>query len=1061
MTVGSLQNDIIALPISQAFNRTWSEFMTILIAQLGDMHFEGTHDPAMARASLIGAAIAAEITKETNTIVLAVCGDAAYSGKASQFAIAHQFIDAIETELTSRCAAVSIVRLAVPGNHDCDFGGDQAARNGLLPLIKESETPDTSIVDIVMIPLREYFAFAKTLAGTNAIMEEHQFYKAVDLYDADAVLRLHLLNTAWMSTLHEQPGSLHFPLTELAPPGSHADCSVSILHHPTNWFSQPLAMRPLRDRLGELASVVLVNHEHTPEAREERPLMDRDGTATKTIYVSGGVIQEWGEKETCSFNLLGIDAANKHLILSRHEYRVTNGDGFFECTGREEVGLSATALNSGPAGASLTAAMVEFLEDPGAPISHPHRDPRIPVKLSDIFLFPDLWELDADHDGGDQKQIKSPKVSEEILSTPRTLITGGEKSGRTAIVKRLFMAAFNAGKVPVYLQGDEVPRRVDQLRKRIRQKVTEQYGNLTPDQFEQLRKSERIVLVDDVHQMAPANSARKDLLAELERQFDTVILCGDDLIRMDDMNGADPRDSGLWEYRHLVILGFGELLREEFVKQWLMLGSDTVPDDEILGVEVDRICSLLNVVIRKQLLPAYPLFLLVVLQQSDLANASVQSGSFGKLFEGLMTAILNRSTFARINIGDKYYYLAALSKRMYDQQSMSLSISDAKAWHREYWDEIELDIDFLRLTADLQGLGILAITDTEIRFKYVYFFCFFNAYHLNRTIHEQATRELIRILSRQLHHRVSADIVLFLAHLTGDPIVLDEMVQTCDSLFSDAMLADLEADIEPLNRLADVIGAISIPDKPDENRRELKKRRDSVVAERLAETKSTEAVVPPVADSDAVKRLFEVHAAYKTIQILGQALRNISGSANKSRKEEVIAKIIGLSRRLLGGYLELFDGTSIQHVIEEMAAAHKEAQPELVDSELHDDVCRHLNGLSLFICFSVIKHTTFSVGSENLSPTIHRVLKDDNAAVMKILDLSFDLERPTRFPKDKAIKVYDGQKKNRFCSSLVRIIVAHHMYLYVVPIQFRQAVCDKMNIKLLPSVMDSSRKRLT
>lgn len=1035
--------------------------MPVLIAQLGDIHFEEPNDPAVARASNIGAAIAAEVDKNVYTVVLAICGDAAYSGSKIQFAIATNFIKSIEKEIHARCTGVTVVRSGLPGNHDCDFSGDQAARDGLLTQIKDSEKPADSITDIVMTPLKEYFCFANALAGDTSITKEHQFYRAIDVEDGEAILRLHLINTAWMSSIHEQPGSLHFPLTEIAPPATRADCSIAILHHPTSWFSQPHAMRPLRDRLSQVASVVLVNHEHTPEAREEMPLMDRDGTATQTIYVSGGVIQEWGNKEICSFNTLNLDVTQKTLRITRHELKQDSGKTYFERTGNETVGLSATELSVGPAGAALSEEMVEFLEDPGSPISHPQRDPRIRVNLSDIFLFPDLWELDAEHDGRDQKQVKSSKVAEELLATDRSLITGGEKSGRTAIVKRLFMAAFNAGKVPIYLYGSDVPNRVEKLRTLIHKKVNQQYSNLTSDQFDQLQKNERVVLVDDVHRMAPATAVRKELLEELERRFGTVVLCGDDLIKLDEMSGSDPRDSGLWEYRHLIILGFGEYLREEFVKQWLMLSSDTVPDDEYLRNEVDRICSLLNVVIKKQLLPAYPLFLLVILQQSDLANASVQSGSFGKLFEGLMTAILNKSNFTRINIGDKYYYLAALAKRMYDNKVMSLSIEDAKEWHREYWDEIELDIDFDRLAGDLRTLGVLTVTDTEIRFKYAYFFCFFVAYYLNRTLHDQESKHLIRELSRQLHHRVSADIILFLAHLTGDPIVLDEMVQTCDSLFSDIEHATLGTDVEPLNQLANVVETISIPDEPDENRRELKIRRDAVVTERLAATKSTHAVVPPEADNEAIRRLFDIHAAYKTIQILGQALRNIAGSASKDRKEEVIGKIVSLARRVLGVYFEMFEEGVLEHVIEEMAAAHKEQQPELVASDLHNEVCKHLNGISQFVCFSVIKHTTFSVGSENLARTIHRVLSIDDAPVVKLLDLSFDLERPRRFPKDTALKLYREMARNHFSASLVRILVAHHMYLYVVPIQDRQAVCEKMNIKLLPSVMDRSRKRLS
>ena len=63
--------------------------------------------------------------------------------------------------------------------------------------------------------------------------------------------------------------------------------------------------------------------------------------------------------------------------------------------------------------------------------------------------------------------------------------------------------------------------------------------------------------------------------------------------------------------------------------------------------------------------------------------------------------------------------------------------------HFAYWDDIELAIDFDRLMQDLAMLGVLTVTDTEIRFKYAYFFCFFMAYHLNRTVHEADTRQVI------------------------------------------------------------------------------------------------------------------------------------------------------------------------------------------------------------------------------------------------------------------------------------------------------------------------------
>jgi hypothetical protein len=124
-------------------------------------------------------------------------------------------------------------------------------------------------------------------------------------------------------------------------------------------------------------------------------------------------------------------------------------------------------------------------------------------------------------------------------------------------------------------------------------------------------------------------------------------------------------------------------------------------------------------------------------------------------------------------------------------------------------------------------------------------------------------------------------------------------------------------------------------------------------------------------------------------------------------------------------------------------------------------VSNHLFGLAQFVCFAVIRHTTFSVGAENLAPTIRRVLDEAQTFISRVFGLSFDLEQPGRFPKKEALDLYKSAAKSAFSAGLLRMLVASHMYLYVVPVSDRQSICDQMSIKLVPAVMDRSRKRLT
>ena len=326
---------------------------------------------------------------------------------------------------------------------------------------------------------------------------------------------------------------------------------------------------------------------------------------------------------------------------------------------------------------------------------------------------------------------------------------------------------------------------------------------------------------------------------------------------------------------------------------------------------------------------------------------------------------------------------------------------------------------------------------------------------------DESATELIVTLSNQLHHRISADIILFVASLNKHTVILEELVRTCDSLFVEALPATLDGDVAGLNNLAHEIEEISIPEKPEANRIAGREARDNLVGEHLAATRSTHLVTPPEPGNDMVQQLYDFNAAIKTIQILGQVIRNVGGRALKDQKSEVLSKIIGLTRRILGKYLAYVGEDSLNEFLRSVAEAQKEHMSELSESELKNEVCQHINGMLKFFCFSVIKHTTFSVGSENLAPTIRRLLEEDETSISKLMDLSLSLDLKRGFPRVQALKLYKDLGKNHFSSGLVRILVSYHMYSYVVPPQDRQAICDKMKIKLLPAVMDRSRKRLT
>jgi len=166
--------------------------MSVLIVQIGDIHFTGSNDKALDRAENIGATIAQEIHMSTSSVLLIYSGDLAYSGQIQQFELAAKFIDRIEGEIKDRTSFADVFSIVVPGNHDCDFSEDKDKRDYLLDGIGEEVLKDTSMLNKIISSLNNYFAFIEKESKSDfAISSEFPLYKPVDMQDGELMVRLH------------------------------------------------------------------------------------------------------------------------------------------------------------------------------------------------------------------------------------------------------------------------------------------------------------------------------------------------------------------------------------------------------------------------------------------------------------------------------------------------------------------------------------------------------------------------------------------------------------------------------------------------------------------------------------------------------------------------------------------------------------------------------------------------------------------------------------------------------------------------------------------------------
>jgi predicted phosphodiesterase len=310
--------------------------MRVLLVHLSDVHVTGPADPILARRDAIIDAVK-NLDYSIDLCVIVVTGDIAYSGKEIEYYYAWELIkgvaDGLRKSIPRPASQNQIVVhcVAVPGNHDCDFGGSGNARTLVLDgVLKEpSQCQDASILKICTEVQNSFFEFLESFAseGRRDSVAGVAGYGARLCYEYNFAVGGHAIrflcfNTAWVSRLREVQGQLVFPAEAVPGVGGNHSLTVALLHHPYNWLEAGTC-RPFRKRIEQVADLVLTGHEHEATRRAQE-----GGGGERNTYVEGGALQDSEDRSASAFNALVLDLEKGKVALLPPAYTCFSWSSF-------------------------------------------------------------------------------------------------------------------------------------------------------------------------------------------------------------------------------------------------------------------------------------------------------------------------------------------------------------------------------------------------------------------------------------------------------------------------------------------------------------------------------------------------------------------------------------------------------------------------------------------------------------------------------------------------------------------------------------------------------------
>ena len=998
--------------------------MTVLMVHLSDIHIRSVADPILKRAKDIAACTFSALPS-ASTVFVVVSGDIAYSGLSEQYELASVFLKAIRTHIQSE-SLVQVHFVVAPGNHDCDFERDNAARKSLIKGMVEASKPevDESVILGCCSVQEAFFAFRNAMEE-DSDAEDDRLWRTRSFDVEGKKFIFDCLNISWVSQIKDEQGRLYFPHERyLKKSIDKADVRIVVMHHPLNWFGQN-AYRQFRTFIRKLANVIITGHEHQGNVGE-----NFDSESEASAYVEGCVLQGEHDLTDSAFNIVVIDIDQGQYRSVRHAWKARRYEPTDEGSWADYRDLPAKRQNP----FQIQKAFLDTLEDPGAFFRHPSE---VPLSLADIYIYPDLKHIGASNEKAGY--ISSLKLLNPELTASGVLVEGEEKFGRTSLLYQLFAQYHDRGFVPVLIRGKNLRKRPEKdIDSALRRSVVEQYGNESVSTFEQTEKSKKILLVDDFDDGPIKESqARASMLCSLKNRFGHIVVTVGELFEVREvLRGSDARE--LCGFLHYKLQPFGYVLRGRLIKRWNRHGSEGTIDEGAFIGRCDKAERVMNEVMTRSIIPSVPLYLLTLLQSLEMGHSGdFQDGALGHYYHYLLTGSFGAAGVRKEKLTEIFQYCTQIAWFFHSQEKSELSEIELREFNT-YFTKKWHTVDFLPRLEVLIGAKVLCKRGQDYAFHYPYIYYYLKGKYLSETLNDIDTQAYIGKCCKHLYVREHAHTILFLAHHATDDFVLNCIVQPLCGSFKNREPIKFKGDTEEVAKLINDAPTLTYVDaSPEKHREGTNALRDQFDDGRDGLAEREEA-------HEELSLIAQLTVLFKTVEILGQILKDQYSRITRERKAIVIDALFAGPLRALRDFFHYLERNP-DHLISEIETElHKRG---CVDEEERRTIAKRVVAAVIqMVSTGLILRTSQAVSSESLMEDIREVVKCNGTLAYKLIELGIILDSPRAIPRESLKRLIEEAKDDLVASRSIQLLVLNRLYMFKTTVEDKQWLAEKAAI---------------
>ena len=661
------------------------------------------------------------------------------------------------------------------------------------------------------------------------------------------------------------------------------------------------------------------------------------------------------------------------------------------------------------------------------------RNPIENCTLDELFVYPDILKTNADlKQKLENNEIDSEKLNNfDSFKDKYILLEGEEQSGKTSLCNMLYVRYLEAGFYPILIRGESIAGKAE-IKKIVDKQYNYQYESIRD--YWSIGKDKRILLIDDVDEWNANSKNCSIFVASIKEYFECAVVFIDKLSNLSDRSTEHDYFS---YFQHYTIRHLGHKKRNELIKK--CIAHDERVEFDISNNEqlarLDKDTKHINTIIGANIVPSYPIFIVTIFHTVESTTPQdLSQTSYGHCYHAMITMNLGRSGIKAEDIDACFNYLTELAYFMFGKNKKTITEVELNQFTAQYEKKYVIQKNVIEI---LINENIVRKLHDSYGFQYVYIYYYFVAKFISQKMDNDTVKKQIAELMSNIHMKDNANIIIFITHHTNNKVLLDDITLSAMSTFDKLPEATLSGSEKNFIRaLSANLENKKLPDLAHDvkNEREKNLEINDEVEPVIEQINSKE-------EENSNPLYMEIRKSAKSMEIIGQILKNKYGSLEKSKLEELFEEGQNVGLRLLKSFIVFVndDRDSIEQYIQSrIEQLSKEKGKEISEKAGKKIVAQ----FSYSVIFGWLHKIVDSIGYDKLIEIADNVNGKTNTVASKLINLSIHTWYIKKLDLDKIKVLYHEfeNDKNYQAIYLLKDIVSRHIYMHHIDYKDKQKI---------------------